>query len=101
MASNLTDAVKLISKKNYQLLLLDFQLSNSETALDLLQEVRSLGRVPRYGTLLQSAHATQQVRESAKTAGCAGFLLKPFTKEKLETALETVIAMEGTESYIV
>ena len=101
VASNLTDAVKLISKKNYQLLLLDFQLSNSETALDLLQEVRSLGRVPRYGTLLQSAHATQQVRESAKTAGCAGFLLKPFTKEKLETALETVIAMEGTESSIV
>jgi CheY-like chemotaxis protein len=95
-ASNLTDAVKLISKNDYQLLLLDFQLSNSETALDLLHEVHVLGRRPQFGTLLQSAHATREVRESAAAAGCAGFLLKPYTKGKLETALEAVIDGKGT-----
>ena len=89
-ASNVQEAVAAAKQGSvFDCFLLDFQLSGSETALDVLRNVPTL-RLPKYGTLVQSAHSLRDVRDACEDEGCVGLILKPFTEKHLEDALNAV-----------
>ena len=91
-ASSVQEAVALAIAQPFDLFLLDFQMGSDETGLDVLTRLKEQHNVaPRLGALILSAHALQGVRDRCDIDGVVGYMLKPFTREKLEQALAAVV----------
>ena len=70
-------------------LLLDLHLSDGD-GLELLVSLRDLGKVPR--TIIMTGDAAQTTAVASFRAGARDFLVKPFTSDSLEAALDRVVA---------
>ena len=91
-ASSVQEAVALAIAQPFDLFLLDFQMGSDETGLDVLTRLKEQHNVaPRLGALILSAHALQGVRDRCDIDGVVGYMLKPFTREKLEQALAAIV----------
>ena len=75
-AQTCDEALKLVKKSKYDLLLLDYQLVD-KTALDLMVKLRREGvETPRYGFVVLSAHALDDIK-----ALCAEDKVTNITKD--------------------
>ena len=81
-ASTALDGVALARRERPDLILMDVMMPGLEgsVASGLMHEIDELREVP---VLLMSALPEEELRERAAEAGAAGFLAKPFRKERL------------------
>lgn len=81
-AATALDAVALARRERPDLILMDIMMPGLEgsVASSLMHEIEELRDVP---VLLMSALPEEALRERAAEAGAAGFLAKPFKKERL------------------
>jgi len=84
-ASNYNAAIDMIEKEELQLLLLDINLGGKKDGIDIATYVRSNYELPIIFLTANSDIATVQ---RAKTVKPNAYLLKPFTKDDLYTAIE-------------
>jgi len=81
-ASTALDALALARRERPDLILMDVMMPGLEgsVASSLMHEIEELSEVP---VLLMSALPEEELRERASEAGAAGFLAKPFRKDRL------------------
>ncbi|MBV6512264.1 MAG: Sensor histidine kinase RcsC [Ignavibacteriaceae bacterium] len=84
-----SEAVKLVRKRNYELVLMDIHLGMGMNGIDVKEEIR---RLPEYETvpiIAITGYVGEHEREILLTGGFDFFLSKPFKKDQL---LEIVAA---------
>jgi DNA-binding LytR/AlgR family response regulator len=84
-ASNYNAAIEMIEKEDLQLLLLDINVGGQKDGIDVATYVRSRYNIPIVFLTANSDIATVQ---RAKVVKPDAYLLKPFTKDDLYTAIE-------------
>jgi DNA-binding LytR/AlgR family response regulator len=84
-ASNYKAAIEMIEKEDLQLLLLDINLGGKKDGIDIATYVRTHYTLP---IIFLTAHSDIGTVQRAKTVKPNAYLLKPFTKDDLYTAIE-------------
>ncbi len=88
-AANATEALALIWKKPWELVLLDVSM-HGRTGLDVLKEIRaSASRVP---VLVLSAHPEEQYAVRVLKAGAGGYLTKESASQELSRAVRKILS---------
>ncbi len=72
--------LSLVAKQKYSLVFLDYKLGDL-TGLEVLEEIKKTDKKTRVVTI--SAHLTDDVLKSLKSAGVDGYLYKPMSAEKI------------------
>ena len=87
-AGTYAEAIQLIEDEVPDLILIDIQLKGKRDGIDLAQKIKEEYRTPFIFVTANSDNATV---ERAKKVNPSSFLLKPFTKDDLYTAIEICI----------
>ena len=87
-AASYTEAIVMIEKEMPDLLLLDIQLKGKRDGIDLALKVKENYNIP---VIFLTANADSVTVERAKKANPSAYLIKPFTKDDLYTAIEICI----------
>lgn len=82
------EAIDLLHKKQYSLIVLDLFLNNNEKGNVFLREVKSIA--PEIKSLLSSGYSNHEVLVNYKSYGFDGILKKPFSLDVLKNALENL-----------
>jgi len=92
MAANGKDALKLLAKKRYDVVLCDYNLGEGKDGQQLLEEGKDKGLI-QYSTafLMITAENTMEMVIGAVEYLPDDYLSKPFNKDMLRTRLEKVI----------
>lgn len=88
-ASNYNKALKLIEESKPDLLLLDINLGGQKDGIDLAYFIRENYSTP---IIFLTANSDKATIERAKPVRPNAFLVKPFTKEDLYTAVEIAMS---------
>lgn len=86
-ASNAAEAVRLISQKAWDIVILDISLGG-KSGLDLLKEIRILH--PRLPVLIFSMHSEEVYARRAISAGARGYITKGSSSEELYGAINRI-----------
>ena len=89
-AQNTQEVLDLVSKKQYDVLLLDIDMPE-KSGLDALKQLRA--RQPKLPVLVLSIHSEEQYATRVLKAGAAGYLMKETAPEELVKAIRR--AYEG------
>lgn len=84
-AGSYAEALQLLEEEKPDLLLLDVQLGGRKDGIDLGAKIREDYRIP---FIFLTANADGATVERAKKVNPAGYLVKPFTRDDLYTAIE-------------
>ena len=87
-AASYTEAIKMIEEERPDLLLVDIQLKGRRDGIDVATKIKEAYRIP---FIFLTANADSATVERAKKASPASYLIKPFTKDDLYTAIEICI----------
>jgi len=101
-AANGKDAVKLLSKNNYDVVLCDYNLGEGRDGQQVLEEARDKGYI-KYSTafLMLTAENTMEMVMGAVEYLPDDYLSKPFNKDMLRSRLEKTIIKKGELEEIV
>lgn len=86
------DALDAATSNRYDLFLLDINLGEERTGIDLLRELRKQDRYKDTPAIALTAYAMPGDRERLEAAGFSGYLSKPFTRKELYEAIEDMLA---------
>lgn len=88
-ASNGDEAIKLVSKNNYDLILMDIEMP-VRNGIETTQYIREnfTGKKGKVSILAITAHNPEDFFNDHKNAGFNGLISKPLTREKLEPYLK-------------
>lgn len=92
------DALAALEKSQYDVLLLDIRLPDT----DGVELATRLHRMPRWETLpiiALTAHSLPEDRERCLTAGLTGYLVKPLDQHALIAAIENALASTTTDLH--
>lgn len=89
MADGVPAAIEQLGERAYDLLLTDLRLGNG-TGMELVEIARA--QAPAMRSVLISAHASARDVEVARDQGVVEVLTKPFTTDRLESALRKALA---------
>jgi CheY-like chemotaxis protein len=81
------EAVALAARELPDLVLMDIRLAGARDGVEAAREIRDRFDIP---SLFVTATTDQQTRQRAATTRPLGFLEKPFTEQRLRTALAAV-----------
>jgi len=84
-ADSYAEAIQMIESKMPDLLLLDIQLKGKKDGIDLAAKIKDEYQIP---FIFLTANADAATVERAKTVNPCSYLIKPFTKDDLYTAIE-------------
>ena len=84
-AASYTEAINMIETEKPDLLLLDIQLKGKKDGIDLALKINEAYRLP---FIFLTANADAATVQRAKQAAPPAYLVKPFTKDDLYTAIE-------------
>ena len=87
-ASSGDEAVEVVGKVRPDLVLMDIMLSGETDGIDAANQIRARFNVP---VLYLTAHAEERILERAKASGPLSYILKPYRKEGLRTAIEVAL----------
>ena len=87
-ASNFEDVVE--KARNVDIILLDFQLDDGATGIDVLNALKRKRRMPTIGVIIVTAHAVEDIRKRCERAGCHGFVTKPFSAKAIVSEIKKV-----------
>jgi len=88
-ASNAEDAIKLVRRQEWDVVVLDISMPG-RSGLDALKEIKKLR--PELPVLILSIHPEDQFATRALKAGASGYLTKETAPEELVNAINKVIA---------
>ena len=86
-ASNAAEAMRPISQKSWDIVILDISLGG-KSGLDLLKEIRTLQ--PRLPVLIFSMHSEEVYARRANSAGARGYITKGSSSEELYAAINKI-----------
>jgi two-component system response regulator LytT len=84
-ADSYAEAIQMIEQKMPDLLLLDIQLKGKRDGIDLAAKINDEYHIP---FIFLTANADAATVERAKNVNPSSYLIKPFTKDDLYTAIE-------------
>lgn len=93
-AANGLEAIEMIGKKRYDLILSDWNMDGM-SGFELLKAVRANPDVSTTPFILVTAEAKRENILAAKAAGASGYLVKPFKLDVFERTLDRVLAAKG------
>ncbi len=82
------DAVEMLKLNEYSGVLLDIDLGDGPTGIDVLEEMKKLPQCKDMPVIAVTAYAMKGDREKLLEAGCTDYISKPFVKESLVKAIE-------------
>lgn len=85
------DAVSALHANTFDLLIFDINLGEQQTGIELLQQVRCMEAHRDTPALALTAYAMPGDRERFLDAGFNGYVSKPFTRQELFAAIDTVL----------
>src|SRR5215475_13951581 len=97
-ASTSSEALKLVSEHDWDIVILDLSLGN-RSGLDLLKQLKQIR--PRIPVLVLSMHFEIQYARRAFKAGAAGYITKDSSRAELSKAFDKVIKGETYVSHAV
>lgn len=89
------DALDAAAANEYDLFLLDINLGEERTGIDLLRELRKQERYRETPAIALTAYAMPGDKERLEEAGFSGYLSKPFTRKELHEAIENMLEIGG------
>lgn len=93
IAATTEEALAYVEDEPFDVLLVDINLSEQRTGVDLLQTIRDGGKgMPAVAC---TAYAMPGDRSKLLKAGFDGYVSKPFTRHELEEALLAVLDEKG------
>lgn len=90
--NNSEDALKLVTSKKFDLILMDIGLSGEKNGLDLIREIREFDDYKSTPIAAVTAYALDSDKENILKAGCTHYLAKPFPRQKLIDLLEEIFS---------
>lgn len=91
-ALSVDEALKAVTSKSFDLLLLDINLSTEQGGVELLQEVRNRDDLDDIPAIALTAFAMPGDREDLLASGFDEYVGKPFTKAELTKTIEQTLA---------
>ena len=85
-----SQALASITSGRFDACLFDIDLDEGHTGIELLYEMRDVPGYERVPVIACTAHVMDGARERFMSVGFQGYIAKPFTKKRLEEALEAV-----------
>ena len=85
------EALRLADQQPYELFLLDINLGDERSGIDLLHLLRAVPQNKSTPALALTAYAMPGDRERFLQAGFNGYVSKPFTRKELMTAINEVL----------
>lgn len=82
-AENAENAIQLLERNKYDLILMDISLKHSISGLDLTRLIRVMPEYLHIPILAVTAHAMVGDKEKILESGCNGYLSKPFSRMEL------------------
>ncbi len=90
-ASDGEEALAKMKARKYGLVIADWYM-NPVDGLELVKQAKADDGLKETPIILVSAEAAPENVETAKNAGAAGYLLKPFDAQTLKARIETVLS---------
>jgi len=91
ICSNLSEALPLLSKYNFDLIIVDVNLNDTYNGLDALKIIRQFNNYKLTPIFAVTAYSFQGDREKFINFGFTDYFVKPLFKEQLLKSLETII----------
>jgi CheY-like chemotaxis protein len=91
ITSHVDDALQAAGKGHFDLLVLDINLGEERTGIDLLQELRKMPEYQNTPALALTAYAMPGDRERFRESGFDEYISKPFTRKELYEALKNML----------
>lgn len=90
--SGIEDALAAVEEQDYDVFLLDINLSEQRTGTDLLHLLRENPSLQNVPAVALTAYAMPGDRENFLTAGFNEYVSKPFTRDDLTSAIRDSLA---------
>lgn len=90
LVPHVDDALRIAASDDFDVFLLDINLGERQTGIDLLQKLRAMGQHRQTPALAVTAYAMPGDRERFMKAGFDAYVSKPFTRNEL---LETIYVL--------
>lgn len=88
---HIEDALRAAREGKFDLLVLDINLGEERTGLDLLKDLRKMPVYERTPALALTAYAMPGDKERFIDAGFQAYIAKPFTRKELHVALRSML----------
>lgn len=96
VVSGVDDALEAVEEHQFDIFLLDINLSGQRTGTDLLHLLRQRDHVGSVPAIALTAYAMPGDREDFLEAGFNNYVSKPFTRADLTSAIESSLHPEKT-----
>ncbi len=83
-------ALKMLEKKEYDLVLMDIQMPNLD-GIETVERIRSMEKYNTLPVVAMSAHALVQDREKSLAAGMQDHIIKPFVPQDLRKVIYSYV----------
>lgn len=90
VVSHVEDALSAAREQEFDLLVLDINLGEERTGIDLLKELRSIDAYRTTPALALTAYAMPGDKERFEDSGFDAYISKPFTRKELYGALSNM-----------
>lgn len=90
-SNNPQDALRLMEQKQYQIILLDINLKDRLSGVDVLHKLRIRPEYKKTPVVAITAYAMSGDKEDFLKEGCTHYLSKPFRKEELLGLLQSIV----------
>jgi CheY-like chemotaxis protein len=91
LSASVDEAMAHVREGPFDLLLVDINLSEQNTGVDLLEQVRCTAGWAHVPAVACTAYAMPGDRAKLLDAGFDGYVSKPFTRRELEEVLDAVL----------
>ena len=92
------EAIEMASSNRFDVLLLDINLGEERTGIDLLHQLRKMSGYETTPALALTAYAMPGDRERFVSSGFNGYVSKPFTRKELYEAIREALGVSGNEA---
>lgn len=91
IADGVEDALQAVDEHAFELLLLDINLSEQKTGIDLLHLLREQKHLSNTPAIALTAYAMPGDRENFINAGFDAYISKPFTRDNLMSVIDSTL----------
>ena len=92
VVTGVDEAMEVARQETFDLFLLDINLGEERTGVNLLQSLRSLPNQDNVPAVALTAYALPGDRERFLESGFDGYISKPFTRDELTSQIEAILA---------
>ncbi|NUM70211.1 MAG: response regulator [Ignavibacteriaceae bacterium] len=93
-------SLKMIKNKQYSMILLDINLGEQMTGLDILKLIREMPSYLNVPVIAVTAYAFEKEKLQFLAAGCDDYISKPFSKKELLGLISRVAERFGVTDLI-